>query len=101
MNQKVNVRTEHVMFTMNHLLFVDNFQLLASSYEVLKQLMEETKEFFSVNGLEMNKENSATKTEACPQDATLLEGIKSYKYLGINETAYSGISEETFMKVRN
>jgi hypothetical protein len=49
----------------------------------------------------MNGDKSATNTEACTEDATLLEGIQSYKYLGITETACSSISSETFMKVRN
>ena len=49
----------------------------------------------------MNKEKSATNTEACAEDATLLEGIQSYKYLGITQSACSSISEESFTKVRN
>ena len=49
----------------------------------------------------MNKDKSATNTEACAEDATLLEGIQSYKYLGITETATSSISKETFIKVRD
>src|SRR5690606_35945729 len=52
-------------------------------------------------GLEMNKDKSATNTEACAEDATLLEGIQSYKYLGITETATSSIPKETFIKVRD
>ena len=60
---------------------------MAESEEVLKQLMKETKELFRIVGLEMNKDKSATNTEACAEDATLLEGIQSYKYLGITETS--------------
>ena len=100
-HQKINVPTENGMYITNHLLFVDDLKLLAESDDVLIQLMKETKEFFKAIGLEMNKDKSATNTEACAEDATLLEGIQSYKYLGITETACSSISEETFMKVRN
>ncbi|KAM0681371.1 hypothetical protein GINT2_000573 [Glugoides intestinalis] len=63
--------------------------------------MEETKEFFKAIGLEMNKDKSATNTEVSSEDATLLEGIQSYKYLGITETASSSISEDSFKKVRD
>jgi hypothetical protein len=100
-HQKVNVPTESGMYVTNHLLFVDDLKLMAESDDVLKQLMEETKEFFRVIGLEMNKDKSATNTTACAEDATLLEGIQSYKYLGITETACSSISKETFIKVRD
>ena len=100
-HKKVNVSTESGMYITNHLLFVDDLKLMAESDEVLKMLMEETKEFFKTIGLEMNKDKSATNTEACAEDATLLEGIQSYKYLGITETACSNISEDSFMKVRN
>jgi len=100
-HKKVSISTDSGMYTTNHLLFIDDLKLMAESEEVLKMLMEETKAFFKAIGLEMNKEKSATKTETCAKDATLLEGISSYKYLGITETANSSISEESFMKVRN
>ena len=100
-HKKVNVATESGMYCTNHLLFVDDLKLIAESDEVLKMLMEETKEFFKAIGLEMNKDKSATNTEACTEDATLLEGIQGYKYLGITETALSSISEESFKKIRD
>ena len=98
--KKVCVKTETSMYVTNHLLFVDDLKLMAESDEELKMLMKETKEFFSAIGLEMNKDKSATNTEACAEDATLLEGMQSYKYLGITETASSSISTESFEKVR-
>ena len=63
------------MFLTNHLLFVDDLKLLAQSDEDLKLLMEETRTFFKTVGLEMNRNKSATNTEACAEDATLLEEI--------------------------
>jgi len=99
--QKVNISTESGMYITNHLLFIDDLKLMAESDEVLIELMKETKEFFRTIGLEMNKDKSATNTKACAEDASLLEGIQSYKYLGITETASSSISEETFIKVRD
>ncbi|KAM0679505.1 hypothetical protein GINT2_002349 [Glugoides intestinalis] len=94
--EKVTVPTESGMYVTNHLLFIDDLKLMAESDEILKALMEETKEFFKAIGLEMNKDKSAINTEACSEDATLLEGIQSYKYLGITETASSSISEDSF-----
>ena len=89
------------MYITNHLLFVDDLKLLAESEETLKLLMKETKGFFDTVGLELNKDKSATNTEACSEDTTLLEGIQSYKYLGITQNACSSISEESFKKVRD
>ena len=100
-HQKVNVSTDTGMYVTNHLLFIDDLKLMAESDKVLKELMSETKDFFKTIGLEMNKDKSATNTEACADDAVLLEGIQCYKYLGITETACSSISKETFNKVRN
>ena len=100
-HKKLNIPTESGTYITNHLLFIDDLKLLAESDKVLKELMKETKEFFRTIGLEMNKDKSATNTEACAKEAKLLEGIGSYKYLGITETACSSISEDTFIKVRN
>ena len=100
-HKKVSLQTGSGMYITNHLLFVDDLKLLAESEETLKLLMKETKEFFNTVGLEMNKDKSATNTEACSEDTTLLEGIQSYKYLGITQNACSSISEESFKKVRN
>ena len=49
----------------------------------------------------MNKGKSATNTEACSEDTTLLEGIQSYKCLFITQNTSSSISEESFKKVRD
>lgn len=99
--QKVSVPTDSGMYITNHLLFIDDLKLLAETESELKSMMEETKEFFGDIGLEMNKDKSATNTESLAGDATLLEGLQSYKYLGIIETACSTISKESFEKVRN
>ena len=61
---------------------LNDLKLIARTDEVLKTLMVETKEFFNTIRLEMDKDKSAANTEACAEDATLLEGIPSYKYLG-------------------
>ena len=100
-HKKVSLQTESGMYITNHLLFVDDLKLMAESEETLKLLLKETKDFFDTVGLEMNKDKSATNTKACAEDATLLEGIQSYKYLGITQNACSSISEESFKKVRN
>ncbi|MCB1712868.1 MAG: hypothetical protein KDH96_10425 [Candidatus Riesia sp.] len=64
-------------------------------------MMKETKEFFSTIGLEMNKEKSATNTEVCSEDALLIEGTSSYKYLGIIENPDSSVAVESFEKIRD
>ena len=98
---KLNVPTESGMYNTNHLIFVDNLKLMAKSNEVLKMLIEETKEFFKAIELEMNKYKSTTNTEVCAEDAAFIEGIQSFKYLGIIETALNSLSKESFKKVRN
>ena len=100
-HKKVEVMTENGMYITNHLLFIDDLKLMAYEEDDLKALMRETKQFFNIVGLEMNVEKSATNTDACSEDATLIEGMQSYKYLGIIETAKSSISEESFKKIRN
>jgi hypothetical protein len=97
----VDIPTDSGMYVTNHLLFIDDLKLLAETDDELIRLMKETKEFFKAIGLQKNKDKSATNTEACAADANLIEGIQSYKYLGITETACSSISQETFIKVRN
>lgn len=67
----------------------------------LKEMMKETKEFFNIIGLERNKDKSATNSEICTEDATLLEGCKSYKYLRITETTSIKISSKAFKKIIN
>jgi len=99
--KKVDIPTDSGMYVTNHLLFIDDLKLLAETDDELIRLMKETKEFFKAIGLQKNKDKSATNTEACAADANLIEGIQSYKYLGITETACSSISQETFIKVRN
>ncbi len=89
LHKKISIPTESGMYITNHLLFIDDLKLLAESDEVLKQLMEESKEFFRTIGLEINKDKSATNIEACAENAALLEGLESYKYLGITKTACS------------
>ena len=76
MHQKANVATDFGMYTTNHLLFIDDLKLMAYSDEVMKKVMEKTKEFFKAIGLEMNKDKSATNTEACAEDAALLDGMQ-------------------------
>ncbi|MCB1712129.1 MAG: reverse transcriptase family protein [Candidatus Riesia sp.] len=84
----------------NHLLFIDDLKLIAEKEETLNLLLEETKNFFKLIGLEMNKEKSATNIKACEEDGILLDGTDSYKYLGIIENSNSKPTEETLNKIR-
>ena len=101
MHQKVCIKTEAGFYTTNHLLFIDDLKLLAEDETSLSAMVEETKKFFSTVGLEMNKEKSATNSAACEEDAELLDGIKTYKYLGIIEKPCSSVSEDTLIKIKN
>lgn len=76
---KVGVQTDSQSFVTNHLLFIDDLKLLAENEDNLKAMKEETKNFFSAVGLEMNREKSATNCMGCQEDAVLLEGSQGYK----------------------
>ena len=97
---KVSVKTDKGYNTSNHLLFIDDLKLLAEKDDVLVAMLEETKRFFKTIGLEMNKDKSATNTSSCSEDAQLLEGKESYKYLGITESSTSEVTPESLNKIR-
>ena len=88
------------MHCTNHLLFIDDLKLLAENEETLDKLMKETKNFFNVICLEMNKEKSASNTPICQEDTSLLANNQCYKYLGIIETAKSEVSSENLKKIK-
>jgi hypothetical protein len=48
----------------------------------------------------MNKDKSATNVLICSEDAQLLEGLQSYKYLGINESLNSDVTSESLTKIK-
>ena len=63
-------------------------------------LVNETRRFMGLVGLDLNKEKSATNSETSAQDAKHLKGIEGYKYLGIVEDRSSRLSTETFERIR-
>ncbi|KAL6121758.1 hypothetical protein NUSPORA_01281 [Nucleospora cyclopteri] len=71
------------MNTIQQLIFlsIDDIEMLVLSDKALVTMMDETKMFFNIIGLEMSKENSATNNRVCMENAQLLEGIQVYKYL--------------------
>ncbi|KAL6120427.1 hypothetical protein NUSPORA_02847 [Nucleospora cyclopteri] len=83
---KVAAHSEDGTYACNHLLFIDDLKLLASDDSDLKGLLDETKRFFEVVGLEINKNKSAINSPVCENDATLMDRTQGYKYLGIIET---------------
>ena len=89
------------MHVTNHLLFVDDLKILTEDECELQAMMNETKAFFLTIGFKINKSKSANNTAECAEDATLLVGPSTYKYLGIIETSSSTVSSESFEKVRN
>ena len=84
---KVSVDTGDLVYTCNHLLFIDDLKLIALSKSVLNAMVDETKKFFEVVGLEMNVEKSATNSSLCSEEAKLLESHEGYKYLEVIENS--------------
>ncbi|KAI5173816.1 hypothetical protein PAEPH01_2040 [Pancytospora epiphaga] len=73
------------MHSTNHLLFINDLKLLVETDDALSLMTKEVIQFFDVVGLEINKEKSATNSEASADAAVMLEGKDGYKYLGIIE----------------
>ncbi|KAI4293414.1 hypothetical protein PAPHI01_2688 [Pancytospora philotis] len=88
------------MHVTNHHFFVDDLKLLALDDDTLARMTEETKRFYDVVGLEINREKSATNSGACADIAVLLEGAQAYKYLGLTEDSRSIPTRETWLKVK-
>ena len=63
--------------------------------------MYATKIFMKSIGLEINPKKSATNSIFCSSDGELLEGTKSYKYLGIIEDNTSKPTEESLTKIKH
>ncbi|KAL6120341.1 hypothetical protein NUSPORA_02942, partial [Nucleospora cyclopteri] len=80
-------------------LFVDDLKLLALNDGDLKSLVDETKRFLAVVGLEINKSKSATNSPVCEADAMIIEGTQGYKYLGVIENSKSEDTGETAEKI--
>ena len=97
---KVTIKTENESHTTNHLIFIDDLKLLATSDIILTRMMNEAKIFLNSIGLEINPKKSATNSIFCSNDGELLEGTKSYKYLGIIEDCSSKPTEESLIKIR-
>ena len=98
---KVEIEGEEENYLCNHLLFVDDLKLIVKDETILKEMMDETKRFFTKVGLEMNKEKSATNSQVCAEDAKLIEGTEGYKYLGITEDSRSRTEPETMNKIKD
>ncbi|KAI5169965.1 hypothetical protein PAEPH01_1133 [Pancytospora epiphaga] len=89
------------MHSTNHLLFIDDLKLLAETDDALSHMTKEVIQFFDVVGLEINKEKSATNSEASADAAVMLEGKDGYKYLGIIEVNRSRQSRESYTKLQS
>ncbi|KAL6120577.1 hypothetical protein NUSPORA_02671 [Nucleospora cyclopteri] len=97
---KVTAHSEDGTYACNHLLFIDDLKLLACDDSDLKGLLDETKRFFEVVGLEINKDKCTTNSPVCENDATLMDGTQGYKYLGIIENSKSEDTGETAEKIK-
>ncbi|TBU11464.1 reverse transcriptase [Hamiltosporidium tvaerminnensis] len=86
---KVTVQTDAESYSTNHL------------FSTLSAITDEAKDFLEVNGLEINKEKSATNDKCCEDTATLLEGVSVYKYLGIIEDSRGIPTRSSFEEVQS
>ena len=86
-------------YVSNHLLFIDDLKLFAEREDILAKMMDETKRFFDIVGLEMNKTKSATNCEACEDKAVVMNAAEGYKYLGITENRNSEVTKETVERI--
>lgn len=69
----------------NHLLFIDDLKIMAERESTVQIITNETKRFFSIVGLEINTDKSATNSLILVGDSVLLTNNDCYKYLGIIE----------------
>ena len=69
----------------NHLLFIDDLKIMAERESTVQIITNETKRFFSIIGLEINTDKSATNSLILVSDSVLLTNNDCYKYLGIIE----------------
>ncbi|KAI5170098.1 hypothetical protein PAEPH01_1243 [Pancytospora epiphaga] len=89
------------MHSTNHLLFIDDLKLLAETDDALSLMTKEVIQFFDAVSLEINKEKSATNSEASADATIMLEGKDGYKYLGIIEDNRSRQSQESYTKLQS
>ena len=83
------------------MIFIDDLKLLAQDDIILSRMMYATKLFMKSIGLEINPKKSATNSIFCSSEGELLEGTKSYRYLGIIEDNTSKPTEESLTKIKH
>ena len=76
---------EQRSYCTNHLLFIDDLKIMAERESTLQIITNETKRFFSIVGLEINTDKSATNSLILVGDSVLLTNNDCYKYLKIIE----------------
>ncbi|XP_029657534.1 uncharacterized protein LOC115231718 [Octopus sinensis] len=85
-------------FSTNHFLFIDDLKLFAQKEETLARMMEDVNIYFKLAGLEKNFEKSATNCYLLRNEATLMDGLDSYRYLGVLEDRCSNVLKEDVLK---
>ncbi|CDR71844.1 hypothetical protein, conserved [Babesia bigemina] len=84
------------IFATNHFLYIDDLKFFAHEESTMRGMGREVEKFFNDIGLRINRDKSATNTEACASIAKQMEGPETYKYLGVTETSNSLTSDGMF-----
>ncbi|XP_029656212.1 uncharacterized protein LOC115230137 [Octopus sinensis] len=85
-------------YSTNHLLFMDDLKIFSKKEDTLIKMMNDVNLFSEAAGLEKNVEKSATNVQCLSSEAKLLDGLDSYRYLGVLEDKMSNILKSDVLK---
>ncbi|GBE60873.1 reverse transcriptase domain containing protein [Babesia ovata] len=77
------------VYATNHFLYIDDLKIFAHEESTIIGMTREVELFFKNTGFVINRDKSATNTEACSSIAKMMEGPDTYRYLGVTENRHS------------
>ncbi|GBE63330.1 myb-like DNA-binding domain containing protein [Babesia ovata] len=77
------------VYATNHFLYIDDLKIFAHEESTIIGMTREVELFFKNTGFVINRDKSATNTEACASIAKMMEGPDTYRYLGVTENRHS------------